>query len=50
MSVKAETEELALSLSPSDRVKLAENLIASLSTPFRSYEAMRFLSHIRTPV
>ncbi len=34
MSVIAETEELALSLSASDRAKLAEKLIASLPGPF----------------
>lgn len=34
MSVVAETEELALSLSASDRAKLAEKLIASLPGPF----------------
>ncbi len=34
MSVIAEAEELALSLSDSDRAKLAEKLIASLPSPF----------------
>ena len=34
MSVISETEELALSLSASDRAKLAEKLIASLPGPF----------------
>ncbi len=34
MSIIAETEELALSLSASDRAKLAEKLIASLPGPF----------------
>lgn len=34
MSVIAETEELALSLSAPDRAKLAEKLIASLPGPF----------------
>jgi hypothetical protein len=34
MSVIAEAEELALSLSESDRAKLAEKLIASLPGPF----------------
>ena len=34
MSVIAEAEELALSLSESDRAKLAEKIIASLPSPF----------------
>jgi putative addiction module component (TIGR02574 family) len=34
MSAIAEAEELALSLSESDRAKLAEKLIASLPGPF----------------
>ena len=34
MSVLTETEELALSLSASDRAKLAEKLIASLPGPY----------------
>jgi hypothetical protein len=34
MSVIAEAEEIALSLSASDRAKLAEKLIASLPSPF----------------
>ena len=34
MSVVAEAEELALSLSDSERAKLAEKLIASLPGPF----------------
>ena len=34
MSVVAEAEELALSLSESERAKLAEKLIASLPGPF----------------
>ena len=34
MSVIAEAEELALSLSDSERAKLAEKLIASLPGPF----------------
>ncbi|MFN6963448.1 MAG: addiction module protein [Pyrinomonadaceae bacterium] len=34
MSVIAEAEKIALSLSASDRAKLAEKLIASLPSPF----------------
>ena len=34
MSIIAEAEELALSLSESDRAKLAEKIIASLPSPF----------------
>ena len=38
MAVIAEAEKIALSLSPSDRAKLAEKLIASLPAPFSSYD------------
>ncbi len=38
MSVVTEAEEIALSLSPSDRAKLAEKLIRSLPAPFSSYD------------